>query len=1021
MGERLDQKRMRRISMKISFDMMKTNENTEQNKTSKEIEKPIKNNFRGGISLDFSGQRSGNKAYGNHGKTVAEFSAQAEQTDLNIQKNYMAIMSNSMSQEDFAKLQEDGFQPGKIEIDTIVTVMDEIKATLAQAGIQIKGYNDDLSREELIKITGSVAKATLISDKLKEKNIPVTKDNVTQSIKSLDKASSLSSFGEGAIKYMLQNESDLSIDNIYLAQYSSNNNGTSQGKGYFADETPGYYAKKADDFQWDKIQDKMEKVITEAGFEINKNSVADAKWLVSIGVPLTSKSYQQLQEIKSLNLPLQPEQVMDTIAIAIGDGKSASSALLCKTKSTLQQAIDIEKVVANISDQQLEKVVKDQLPLTIRNLQLAQEQVTTEKNDLHNNQSLELITAKRQLEEVRLQMTIQSNIALIRSGYAIETKELSQLVEDLKNMEKEQKEVLFKEPDEVKSKEKYQLYEETMTKMSQIPRMPISLLGTMIATETSFTLNNIFQTGLTQTKTFQEIEQFYETVMTVPRSDLGDSIKKAFRNVEDILKDFQMEPTEANCRAVRILGYNNMNVNKEQIELIKDADLALTRVIEKLTPANTIKLIRDEVNPLEMNIKELDDYLTKESNSHIEQTEKYSKFLYKLECNKEITQEEKESYIGIYRLLRQIEKTDGAVIGTLVNQGGELSFKNLLAALRSTGQKGMNYKIDDSFGGVEAKAGNQESISDQIKYGYGNRVINDIATHLNPETIKKVKLTRDMPIEQIASNLRELEIDSKSEQRYIQEQIKEVRKVQEIDDHVIQTLIDMKQPITVDNLLSANYLMKYPGATYRQIFEKSKGADEQHFLQAMDKLQQSFTDEEAANIAYANLTKVADEVLEKVQTKQDTYIDIRSINLFHKQLSLCKSLAKEENYEIPIKLNNEITSINLKIVRGQERGKVTCTMNTEEWGKVAAEFVATKEGIKGYIVSSTKEGFETLKKAEKQLKENLSMNKQKVESIYFAQNKELDLKTFQALKPEEILTSQLYEIGKAFIISLQNL
>ena len=42
-------------------------------------------------------------------------------------------------------------------------------------------------------------------------------------------------------------------------------------------------------------------------------------------------------------------------------------------------------------------------------------------------------------------------------------------------------------------------------------------------------------------------------LMTAPRTDLGDSIQKAFRNVDDILNDLDMELTDDNRRAVRFL------------------------------------------------------------------------------------------------------------------------------------------------------------------------------------------------------------------------------------------------------------------------------------------------------------------------------------------------------------------------------------------------------------------------------------------------------------------------------------
>lgn len=43
--------------------------------------------------------------------------------------------------------------------------------------------------------------------------------------------------------------------------------------------------------------------------------------------------------------------------------------------------------------------------------------------------------------------------------------------------------------------------------------------------------------------------------------------------------------------------------------------------------------------------------------------------------NNQITEEERNSYIGIYRLIHQVEQTDGAAIGALVNQGAEMTMK----------------------------------------------------------------------------------------------------------------------------------------------------------------------------------------------------------------------------------------------------------------------------------------------------------------------------------------------------------
>ena len=72
----------------------------------------------------------------------------------------------------------------------------------------------------------------------------------------------------------------------------------------------------------------------------------------------------------------------------------------------------------------------------------------------------------------------------------------------------------------------------------------------------------------------------YETLMTAPRTDMGDSIQKAFRNVDDILNDLGVEATEENRRAVRILGYNGIEITEDSIIQMKAADEEVQRMFK---------------------------------------------------------------------------------------------------------------------------------------------------------------------------------------------------------------------------------------------------------------------------------------------------------------------------------------------------------------------------------------------------------------------------------------------------------
>lgn len=80
-------------------------------------------------------------------------------------------------------------------------------------------------------------------------------------------------------------------------------------------------------------------------------------------------------------------------------------------------------------------------------------------------------------------------------------------------------------------------------------------------------------------------------------------------------------------------------------------------------------MIRDGVNPLEKTFDELESYFSQNPQSYEEEAEDYCRFLYQLERKKDVTEEERKAYIGIYRMVHQVEREDGAAVGAVVNTG----------------------------------------------------------------------------------------------------------------------------------------------------------------------------------------------------------------------------------------------------------------------------------------------------------------------------------------------------------------
>ncbi|MBQ2089595.1 MAG: hypothetical protein II472_05160, partial [Lachnospiraceae bacterium] len=77
--------------------------------------------------------------------------------------NKMAVYANTVSEEDFAKMQEDGFNPMEMEVHDIVTVADKIKVALAKGGhdVSMMGGISDAALQEM---TGSVVEANRLEN-----------------------------------------------------------------------------------------------------------------------------------------------------------------------------------------------------------------------------------------------------------------------------------------------------------------------------------------------------------------------------------------------------------------------------------------------------------------------------------------------------------------------------------------------------------------------------------------------------------------------------------------------------------------------------------------------------------------------------------------------------------------------------------------------------------------------------------------------------------------------------------------
>ncbi len=953
-----------------------------------------------GYALDIDATGFTDNAYAEQSRGKEDIVKEAEDTDVQLRHNYMALLSNTMSDEDYAKAMEDGFDIKNMDCEETVSIVDKIKSVLLQSGQVIEGYNDDISPEKLRKITGSESFANALMDSFNENDVPITNENVKAASIAYEQIKDVNSLEDSTLKYMTLNNMEPTIENVYLAAHSTNGINVS-GRGFYAQES-GYYAQKADTYDWKQLEPQIERVISEAGLDPRNESYKDnSKWMVEQGIPLTKENLEKVNVLKSMDFPVTEKRGAEAIASAIADGRRAVEGNLFDPRSDLKKASDLVDIVNNITDEDVKETIISGNELTIKNL--------TTKKDFGNNlvqipsdNDPKLVTARLQLEEVRLKMTTEANKQLLESGFSIDTAPMEDLIERLKNtlslMGDESAGKAIDEITDITPSNSGLIASFTFTRVSMIAQGPVDIVGEMAGEFKSATLMAISERSESMAERFKQAGEGYEKLLTSPREDLGDSIKKAFRNVDDILKDLNMDVTSENERAVRILGYNKMTISPENIEKIRAWDQKLQVTIERLKPGAVLDLIRNGKNPLSMTVEELSDNLDQNKSSDDrgrKEEEKFSRFLYKLEHKGEITEAEKTSFIGIYRLFHTLKNTDYQAIGSLLKTDQDMTIGNLLNATRNqkTAKRGMDITVDDSFQGVEMVAGGSPRIDEQINtaFIYYRAKAEMVYENLEPEKLLSAAPTVQTLLPELADDLRKAESDRELDRAYANEQMRHVREVasNKAAEPAIEDLVNMELELNFNNLEAQINLRRE--RRKGNLWEKTRDYRENALLS--EKLDEDDYEENYVKL----LDDLSDKLSEELNTDTDSYIDVRAISLMQKQLSVMKKSAESGSFEVPVEIEGQKVSMHVTL-RSEEGAntRMDAGVQTDEYGYITLSIYGEGENIRGMLTTTYGQNdyeSEYLEKVRTGLCEriserhgNLSIGTEDISLLYRAQN-----------------------------------
>lgn len=873
---------------------------------------------------------------------------------------------------------------------------------------------------ERVQATGFLSEKSeaQIREALQRADLPVTREMIYQVVSALQMSQSAAEMSDSAKHYLMVQELPATIENIYHAEYSGM-------VGKTGEDIPGEI--------WEKYGPQVEQILADMG-DAGKDQMDQAKWLFANELPVNSETLAKLQELNQLAENVTLDHTLNQIVENLAEGRQAVGTDLLQSDITYreyQEAAELIDRVGALGEQEIQKALaemqnqssgqnEDQASQQEETSGLTIEQLLQAEKDsdpVVSGQDIDIqtITARRQLEEIRLMMTVQAVADLRRQGFDIETEPLEDVVEQLRKIENNYYAMQAQERGVVLSDHELEQMQEAVHQVSDIAQAPAAILGASLRQHQLLTVEELHGIAVSTVKQQAQYEQDYEAVGTQVRQDLGDSIRKAFDGIPQMLQDMGLEDTQANERAVRILGYNQMEITEESIQEMKQWDAEVQRLIKLMKPHTVLEIIREGQDPLNTPIAELNEQLSeKNQEGETSEEDQYARYLWQLEKQGKIDEEERKEYIGIYRLLHQIEKSDGAVIGAVLQAGQQMDLKHLRTAARTMRIHGLDETVSEESGVRESSARYYQNMTEEILKNVTPAKIQEI-TAGNPEQLMERSL------ESVAEEIQKALGDQELLQQYYEEQAEDLRETVRQADQARAYLEQLELPATLENIRAAEYLLEEGASPVKEMMERRRILEEdeqQELEELLDELPEAIETPESLQEKCIEAEKFMQEILTKSQETADiTSEDLKHLKLLGQSLRLQQVLTRRQNYEIPIRTGDTVTTINLTILHGgKESGKVQFSMEESVLGRVSGEVQLQGEQIKGLILCDDRVGFDALMEQGMTLTERLETFGYSVKNISYG----MDYKTRSELagpisSEEQTDTAKLYQIAKILV------
>lgn len=877
---------------------------------------------------------------------------------VNITKSSLNIIVNQLQKEHLFNLFQEGYD---IQELTVGIIAEEIIKTTVSTKLEDKEIKDNIDKD--------------ITKALVEAGLPITNKNLEILEQYKDKIEDIMENSDVTILNMIRHKSDITINNLYASKHR----GEPKDKG----EIP--------------TDEQIIAVLNMNGIKATQENIKAAASLVKGNVEITRENVKSYINLKDLISKIYSTELVNKAAKEMKKGGNPGDlninpeldhkVLDLGYDEVNQMVEDIMEDIEQIDERIIEDTYKKGKPITIHSLQKTLheniEKVLGGNNDKivieveHEVEPEKVSTTKRQLEEIRLSLTLEAALKL-SSKLDIQTTELTKLVEELKIIEIEHIEEVLKNTGTPVTEENVGYMKQTSERIYSISQNKELAMVQVVENEAEFTLE-----GMDQAIKLKHAQDSYEEAATKPEKHFGEVIAKVEGQIEHILKMNEIEPTDSNIKAAKALVQNNIDISAEAVETAKIVLLKIETVLYELRPAVVAGILKEGIRLDTMPIDNLIEHIRgMQQDRQIDPKQKIAEGILELDKSNQLNPTEREGLVAVYRMLSTITKNETAAIGFLLDNNKEPTLGNLFEASKYIKQVGsktgkMDLTVDDDLGIREGELpSNIRSLigaatklpvtaENMDKWLHTQNVIEQWLSRITPEELKTY-IDMDKSLEEL--ELKDGRLSSFETTRTT----KQVEALEKVSPHTLTFLKEHHIPATIANIYWTDKMIKNP-----------------YLLGDMLKDYEKLTGEEIeSSINKTSHKQNIEEILEQLEKELDGQspkwlsapqsAQAYSIGKdLEQMLSTQRQISKSEGiYQIPIELHHGMSNLNLYVMKDKEQSnrvekdelKAYMSIKTQNIGVIQVNMRISDKALAFEMIGETPEVTLGLQKGSKELK-----------------------------------------------------